>query len=54
MLNIIVYIVIINKCDKIPAFLYLAKHGSLIVLFIPQKYPFMWQRAESKNQRESQ
>ena len=28
------YIVIINKCDEIPAYLYRAKHISLITLFI--------------------
>ena len=28
-----------NKCDEIPADLYLAKHISLIMLFISQRYP---------------
>ena len=30
-------VVIINKCDKIPAYLDLAKHVSLLMLFISQK-----------------
>ena len=36
------YIVIINKCDKIPAYLYLAKQISLIMVFIYQNYPYVW------------
>ena len=35
-------IVIFNKCDKIPAFLYFAKHISPIMLFIYQKYTNSW------------
>ena len=35
----IVYIVIINKCDKIPALIFLAKHLSHIMLFISQLFP---------------
>ena len=30
-------IVMIDKCDEMPAYLYLAKHLSLIMLFISQK-----------------
>ena len=38
LLNIVVYVVVINKCDEISDYLYLAKHLSLIVLFLYQKY----------------
>ena len=37
MLNIIVYIVIINKWYEMPAYIYLAKHVSPIMLFTSQK-----------------
>ena len=40
MLNIIDYVVIINKCNAILAYLYLAKPVSPIMLFIYQKYSY--------------
>ena len=33
------HLLISNKCDEITAYLYLAKHLSLIILFIYQQYP---------------
>ena len=36
------YVVIIDKCDKMPAYLYLAKQLSVIVLFIHQKYTALY------------
>ena len=33
------YVVIINKCDKIPVYICLAKLPSVIMLLISQKYP---------------
>ena len=36
------YVGIINKCDEIPAYLYLAKHISFIMLFIFQKILDLW------------
>ena len=35
------YIVFINICDKIAAYLYLAKHISFIMILIHQKYPHL-------------
>ena len=37
------YIAIINKYDGIPSYLYLAKHVSLIMLYICQRYSYLRQ-----------
>ena len=39
MLDFIVYAGSIKECDQIPAYLYLAKHISLMMLLINEKYP---------------